>query len=83
MSKDRWQTAAERRAEMHARSFTPSQMPHDPHVTRLASEGFNIHQIAMLTRRPIIDIRLILAGVEQAALKAEGATRVRRRRRRA
>ena len=77
------QSLAEARAERHAQTFAAKEVPHCPHVQRLSEEGFNIHQIAMMTRRPVIDVRLILAGIEQAALKAESAVKVRRRRKRA
>ena len=76
------QSLAELRAERHARTFTPQQIPYCPHVHRLSADGFNAHQIAMLTRRPIIDIRLILAGIEEAARKTEETpVRIRRRKR--
>lgn len=76
------QSLAELRAERHARTFTPTQIPYCPHVHRLSEEGYNPHQIAHLTRRPIIDIRLILAGIEQAAVKTqETPVRIRRRKR--
>jgi hypothetical protein len=77
------QSLAEARAERHARTFAAKEVPHCPHVQRLSEEGWNVQQIAMLTRKPVIDIRLILAGIEQAALKAESAVKVRRRRKRA
>lgn len=54
---------ADLRAERHARTFAASEVPYCAHVARLSGEGYNAHQIAMLTRRPVIDIRLILAGI--------------------
>ena len=77
------QSLAEARAERHARTFAAKEVPFCPHVQRLSEEGFNIHQIAMMTRRPIIDIRLILSGIEREAIKAQQTVRIRRRRRRA
>lgn len=77
------QTIAELRAERHARTFTQSQIPHCPHVQRLSEQGFNPHQIAMQTRRPIIDVRLILAGIEEAKARAEKEARKAAHRRRA
>ena len=82
MSMSSAQSLADARAERHARTFTPTQIPYCPHVHRLSGEGWNVHQIAMLTRRPIIDIRLILAGIEEAARKTEETpVRIRRRKR--
>ena len=76
------QSLADARAERHARTFTPTLVPYCPHVHRLLGEGYNPHQIAHLTRRPIIDIRLILAGIEEAARKTEETpVRIRRRKR--
>ena len=76
------QSLADRRAERHAVTFAAEQVPYCPHVHRLSGEGWNVHQIAMMTRRPIIDIRLILAGIEEAARKTEETpVRIRRRKR--
>ena len=58
------QRKAEARAERHARAFAESQPPVDPQVLRLAADGYNLHQIAMLTRIPMIDVRMMLAGKE-------------------
>lgn len=80
MSRNRWQTVAEARAERHAQTFAPKQLPYCEHVHRLSLEGWNPQQIAMMTRRPVIDIRLILAGIEQTKLKAERDARKQRRR---
>ena len=56
------QSLADRRAERHARAFTPKQMPPiDPRVSQLASQGYNALQIASMLRLPAIDVRLMLA----------------------
>jgi hypothetical protein len=56
------QTAAELRAERHARTFTPRQLPPpDPRVARLAAEGYVPVQIASILRMPVADVRLMLA----------------------
>jgi hypothetical protein len=64
------QTVADLRAERHARTFTAQQVTLDPHVARLAAQGYNAHQIAMLARVPLIDVRLMLAVIEQASRSA-------------
>lgn len=59
----RVQSRAEARAHRHAKTFMASQLPpSDPHVFRLADEGYVPLQIAMIARLPIIDVRLMLAG---------------------
>ncbi len=58
------QSRAEAMAERHARTFAASDLPYCPLVHRLRDEGFNAHQIVMQTRRPMIDVRLILAAIE-------------------
>lgn len=80
MNRRHWQTVAEARAERHARTFVEKQLPYDEHIHRLWLEGWNPQQIAMMTRKPLIDIRLILAGIEQTKLKAERDARKQRRR---
>jgi hypothetical protein len=56
-------TAAEARAERHARTFVGKQRPAvDPRVVRLSAEGYNALQIASLLRLPAIDVRLMLAS---------------------
>jgi hypothetical protein len=57
------QTAAELRAERHARTFLPRQLPPpDPRVLRLSAEGYVALQIASMLRMPAIDVRLMLAS---------------------
>jgi len=56
------QTAAELRAERHARTFTASQLPPaDPRVLRLKAEGYVPVQIAMILKIPVSEVRLQLA----------------------
>ena len=56
------QTAAEARAERHARTFLPRQLPPaDPRVARLAADGYVPVQIASMLRMPVADVRLQLA----------------------
>jgi len=56
------QTAAELRAERHARTFLPRQLPPpDPRVVQLAAEGWWPQQIAMKLEMPVADVRLMLA----------------------
>jgi hypothetical protein len=56
------QTAADLRAERHARTFTASQLPPaDPRVLRLSAEGYVPVQIASMLRMPVADVRLMLA----------------------
>jgi hypothetical protein len=56
------QTPAELRAERHARTFMPRQLPPaDPRVLRLSAEGFLPKQIAMILQVPLLDVRLQLA----------------------
>ena len=64
------QTVADARAERHARTFTAQQVTLDPHVAQLAGQGYNAHQIAMLARVPLIDVRLMLAVIERAGRPA-------------
>ncbi|MFT7949426.1 hypothetical protein ACMYLL_23445, partial [Salmonella enterica subsp. enterica serovar Enteritidis] len=59
------QSRAEERAVRHAQTFVADQVPYDEHVYRLMLDGYNAHQIAHLTRKPMIDVRLILAGIER------------------
>jgi hypothetical protein len=63
-------TRADLLAERHARTFTADQLPYCEHVHRLKLEGYNAHQIASLTRRPMIDVRLILAGIGRQVERA-------------
>lgn len=65
------QSVADARAERHARTFTAQQVTLDPHVAQLAGQGYNAHQIAMLARAPLIDVRLMLAVIERAG-RSEG-----------
>ena len=56
------QTAAEARAERHARTFLPRQLPPpDPRVVQLEAENYNALQIASMLRMPVADVRLMLA----------------------
>jgi hypothetical protein len=56
------QTAAELRAERHARTFLPRQLPPaDPRVAQLAAEGYVPVQIASMLRMPLSEVRLQLA----------------------
>jgi hypothetical protein len=56
------QTAAELRAERHARTFVDRQLPPiDPRVARLAADGYVPVQIASILRMPVADVRLMLA----------------------
>jgi hypothetical protein len=64
-------TKADLRAERHARTFAASQRPYCAHVHRLKLEGYNAHQIAHLTRTPMIDVRLILASIDYGDERAE------------
>lgn len=68
-----WMSRADRMAERHAQTFTTEQIPYCPVVHRLRDEGFNAHQIAMQTRRPMIDVRLILAAIEAGRVPAQGS----------
>jgi hypothetical protein len=53
---------ADLRAERHARTFLPRQLPPpDPRVARLAAEGYVPVQIASMLRMPVADVRLQLA----------------------
>jgi len=55
-------TAAELRAERHARTFTASQLPPaDPRVLRLKADGWLAPQIAMILKIPVSEVRLQLA----------------------
>jgi hypothetical protein len=64
------QTAAEARAERHARTFTASQLPApDPRVARLAADGYLAVQIASMLRMPVADVHLSL---QQAKGKNRG-----------
>jgi hypothetical protein len=57
-----WHCPAEARAERHARTFLPRQLPPpDPRVARLAAEGYVPVQIASMLRMPVADVRLQLA----------------------
>ena len=57
------QTAADLRAERHARTFLPRQLPPpDPRVARLAAEGYVALQIASMLRMPLSEVRLQLAA---------------------
>jgi hypothetical protein len=56
------QTAAELRAERHARTFVGKQRPAvDPRVLRLSAEGWWPQQIAMKLEMPVSEVRLQLA----------------------
>lgn len=56
------QTPADLRAERHARTFLPRQLPPpDPRVARLAAEGYVPVQIASMLRMPVSEVRLQLA----------------------
>jgi len=56
------QTAAELRAERHARTFVGKQRPTpDPRVLEEAAKGYNALQIASMLRMPVADVRLMLA----------------------
>lgn len=56
------QTAADLRAERHARTFLPRQLPPaDPRVVQLAAEGWFPQQIAMKLEMPVSEVRLQLA----------------------
>jgi hypothetical protein len=62
MNRNPMQTFADRRAEMHARSFSASQSPgRDMQVEALMAEGYNAQQIAMMLKKPPIDVRLAMA----------------------
>jgi hypothetical protein len=62
-------TAAELRAERHARTFTPRQLPAvDQRVVLLAAQKYNALQIASLLRVPVMDVRLSLS------MHAKGST---------
>jgi hypothetical protein len=62
------QTAAELRAERHARTFTPRQLPPpDPRVARLAADGYVALQIASILRMPVADVRLTLSMISKGA----------------
>jgi len=53
---------ADLRAERHARTFLPRQLPPpDPRVARLAAEGYVPVQHASMLRMPVADVRLQLA----------------------
>lgn len=72
-----WMSHADRMAERHAQTFTAEQIPYCPVVHRLRDEGYNAHQIVMQTRRPMIDVRLILAAIEAGRVpQTEVTTRV-------
>jgi hypothetical protein len=56
------QTPADLRAERHARTFLPRQLPPpDPRVAQLAAEGWFPQQIAMKLEMPVSEVRLQLA----------------------
>ena len=60
------QTAADLRAERHARSLGQSQTAPkpDPQVLRLSAQGYVPVQIASMLRMPVADVKLMLAGVK-------------------
>lgn len=55
------QSYADARAERHALTFTQKQAPRDPQVEALMADGYNLHQIASILKRPVIDVRLAMA----------------------
>jgi hypothetical protein len=63
------QTAADLRAERHARTFVDRQLPPiDPRVLTLAAKGYLPSQIASMLRVPVMDVRLSLS------MHAKGST---------
>jgi hypothetical protein len=57
-----WHCPAELRAERHARTFLPRQIPPaDPRVLRLKADGWLAPQIAMILKIPVSEVRLQLA----------------------
>jgi hypothetical protein len=70
------QTAADLRAERHARTFLPRQLPPpDPRVARLAADGYVAVQIASMLRMPVADVRLQLATHSQTITTTREAKR--------
>lgn len=57
------QSRADQRAERHARTFAREQLPQRDHqVERLMREGYNMHQIATLTGKSMIDVRIAMTA---------------------
>lgn len=57
------QSAADLRAERHARALSQSQTAPqpDPQVLRLSAQGYVPVQIASILRMPVADVKLMLA----------------------
>lgn len=57
------QSAADLRAERHARALSQSQTAPqpDPQVLRLSAQGYVPVQIASILRMPLSDVKLMLA----------------------
>jgi hypothetical protein len=58
------QTAADLRAERHARALSQSQTAPkpDPQVLRLSAQGYVPVQIASILRMPVTDVKLMLGA---------------------
>ena len=59
------QSAADLRAERHARALSQSQtaaLQPDPQVLRLSAQGYVPVQIASILRMPVADVKLMLGA---------------------